>query len=82
MCIKICRCFWLIFRRDCDDCATLNTTPWSNPYVDVCWNFIHNVEGISVMECINYMEENPNATGQDIIEHYKILYKLNYQKMH
>lgn len=51
---------------------TLNDVFWSSPYFDACDNFVNNVEEIKLGECITYMEENPSATGQDIIDYYNV----------
>ena len=47
------------------------TTPiiFSSYFVE-CSNFSHTFEEITTGECVKYMEENPNSTGQDIVDYY------------
>ena len=42
---------------------------YSSPYYSVCLELAWNINGLSPNECIQYMEVNPGATGQDVIEH-------------
>ena len=41
-----------------------------SPYVFTCFDLAVTVDGeLSTIECVQYMEVNPGATGQDVIEH-------------
>ena len=44
-----------------------------DPYNNICQQMKEQFVGLSKSNCINYLNENPGATGQDILDHYKIL---------
>ena len=39
---------------------------------NVCLKFTQYIDGLTTQECTSYLKENPNATGQEIIDAYVI----------
>lgn len=47
------------------------TTPiLFSSYFGTCLEFTSTIEEITTSECVKYMEENPNSTGQDVVDYY------------
>ena len=52
-----------------------------NQHNNACLNFVQHVDGLTTDQCIEYLDINPDATGQEMLDHYsnqnqKILDKL------
>ena len=48
-----------------------------SPYFSICFELAWNVDGLSPAECIQYMEANPGATGQDVVDYEASLTKID-----
>ena len=40
-----------------------------SPYMDACRTLAINVHEVGFAECVQYMEANPGATGQDVVNY-------------
>ena len=43
-----------------------------NPYYDKCNKLATKFNGVSTVGCIEYMEEHPDAIGQEVLDHYGV----------
>ena len=41
-----------------------------NPYYDTCRNLGEYADGLSLHECIRYIEDNPGVTEQDVLDYH------------
>ena len=48
-----------------------------SPYMDACYTLASNVHELSPIECVQYMEANPGATGQDVVDYETSLTKID-----
>ena len=44
-----------------------------DPYSDACGQMKEHFAGLSRSDCIDYLNDNPGATGQDVLDHYNII---------
>ena len=51
-----------------------------SPYSDTCYVLASNVDGLNLVDCVQYMEANPGATGQDVVD-AKISYERSLTKI-
>ena len=43
-----------------------------NQYSDECWELSSISDNLSIYNCVRYLEANPGATGQEVIDHHEI----------
>ena len=53
-----------------------------SPYMDACRTLAINVYEVGFAECVQYMEVNPGATGQDVVDYsYTITNNNNLKEL-
>ena len=45
---------------------------YSDTNLDICYSFTKHFDDLYAVDCARYLETNPGATGQEILDHYSI----------
>ena len=45
----------------------------TSPQFDSCVEISKHIQGLTSRECVNYVNEHPYATGQEIVDHFYVL---------
>ena len=41
-----------------------------SPHIVACWELADHLDDFSPIECVQYIDANPGATGQDVVDYY------------
>ena len=53
----------------------------TSPHSDACLKLAQQFNELTLPDCVWYVDENPSATGQDIVDHFKPTTKPSLEEL-
>ena len=77
----LCVAFGVLFGTIGGIIYTSDLRHYASPHHGACFELAEHVAGLTRSECIQYWEVNPDATGQDVVDHFDAQSALELEKI-